>query len=289
MVDHADQDVIIWFDGKLMPSREFAMPFLTHSLHYGGFVFEGIRVYAGNIFKLRPHNERLLRGAGILGYDLPYSVEQIDAACRQVVEANGFKDCYLRPAAWRGHGVGLSATGIPPHVAVVPWVWPTYFTAEQRMRGVRLTWAEWRRPAPNTATTGAKASGLYQICSLAKKDAELSGYDDALMLDYRGYVAEATGSNVFFVIDGKLVTPIADCFLNGITRQTVIGLAREHGLEVIERHIQPEEIASASEVFLTGTAVEVTPVSEIGEWRYTPGEICRAMIDGYTLLTRQPS
>jgi branched-chain amino acid aminotransferase len=284
-----DPDTVIWLDGAYVPMSDFAMPFLTHAVHYGGFVFEGIRVYGGKIFKLRPHIDRLFAGARVMGFDLPYDRDDIEEACRLVVTKNGFTDCYLRPAAWRGHGVGLSATGIDAHAAVVPWIWPTYFTLEQRMKGVRLTHTKWRRPAPDTATTEAKVSGLYQICSLAKKDAETAGYDDALMLDYRGYVAEATGSNIFFVFVGELHTPIPDCFLNGITRQTVIGLAEEMGMRVVERHILPEEIAGASEVFLTGTAVEVTPISQIGDARFKPGTVCRELIERFAALIREPS
>ena len=285
--DYADRDGMIWFDGRLIPWRDANVHFLTHSLHYGSTVFEGVRAYDGQIFKLREHTKRLLEGARILGYTVPFSADVIDDACRQVLDANSLTDGYLRPAAWRGSDkVGLSPGGATVHVAIAAWEWPSYFSPEQRTKGIRLQRAQWRRPAPDTAPTRAKASGLYQICTMAKQQAEADGYDDALMLDYRGLVAEATGANIFLVIDGSLHTPVPDCFLDGITRRTIIGLARQAGIEVVERHIDPAELAQAEEIFLTGTAAEVTPVGEIEELKFAPGRITAAMIDGYAALTR---
>lgn len=289
MLDYADRDGVIWMDGEFVPWRQATLPFLTHSLHYGSAVYEGIRAYGGSIFKLREHNARLARSAEILGYEIPFSAAEIDAACREVLVRNDLSEGYIRPAAWRGTGVGLSPAGVGVRLAIAAWDWPSYFTPEQRMKGVRLSWSRWRRPAPDTAPTGAKASGLYQICTIAKHEAETSGFDDALMLDYRGLVAEATGANVFLVIGGQLHTPIPDCFLDGITRQTVIALAREAGIEVVERHISPDELRSASEVFLTGTAAEITPVARIGDLYFSPGSICRAMIDAYTAVAHTPA
>lgn len=285
--DYADRDGMIWFDGQLVPWRDANMHFLTHSLHYGSAVFEGVRAYGGLIFKLRDHTERLLRGARMLGYTIPYSADAIDAACISAMRANGLQDCYLRPAAWRGSDkVGLSPGGATVHVAVAVWDWPAYFSPERLANGIRLQHSQWRRPAPDTAPVHAKASGLYQICTMAKQRAEAEGYDDALMLDYRGLVAEATGANIFLVIDDRLHTPIPDCFLDGITRRTVIDLAGDAGIEVVERHIEPADLAHATEIFLTGTAAEIVPVGEIAELSFTPGAITREIASRYTKLTR---
>ena len=285
-VDFADRDGAIWMDGRLIPWRDANMHFLSHSLHYGSAVFEGVRAYGGRIFKLREHTERLIDGAAILGYRIPFDARQIDAACMQVLAANGLRDGYLRPAAWRGSDkVGLSPGGATVHVAVAAWEWPSYFSPEQRRIGIGLQHARWRRPSPDSAPTRAKASGLYQICTMAKQEAEAEGCDDALMLDYRGLIAEATGANIFLSIDGRLHTPIPDCFLDGITRRTVIELADRAGIDVVERHMEPSELALADEVFLTGTAAEITPVGKIGALRFKPGRITAAMIDGYASLT----
>lgn len=286
MPDYADLDGTIWFDGNLIPWREAQVHFLTHSLHYASTVFEGERAYGGHIFKLRAHTDRLFEGANILGYDIPFTRDEIDIACKAVLDANGLSDGYVRPAAWRGSDkLGLSPGGATVHVAIAAWAWPSYFSPEQRMKGVRLTHAPWRRPAPDTAPTRAKASGLYQICTMSKQQAESQGYDDALMLDYRGYVAEATGANLFLVIEDKLHTPTPDCFLDGITRQTVVDIAREKGIEVVQRHIFPDELARASEAFLTGTAAEITPIGEIGDVRFSPGRMCALVIHEYRRLT----
>lgn len=285
--DYADRDGVIWFDGKFVPWRHANIHFLTHSLHYGSAVFEGIRAYEGRIFKLTEHTERLIEGAKILGYTLPYSAATINEACQRVLKKSNLTDAYLRPAAWRGSDkVGLSPAGATVHVAIAAWTWPSYFSPEQKAKGIRLQHSKWRRPAPDTAPTRAKASGLYQICTMAKQQAEAEGFDDALMLDFRGLVAEATGANIFLTIDGELHTPIADCFLDGITRRTVIGLARAEGLKVVERYIDPSDLSLAEEVFLTGTAAEITPVGEIEGIFFKPGHITELLSQRYSELTR---
>lgn len=275
-------------DGKLVEWRNANVHVLTHGLHYASSVFEGERAYNGRIFKGTEHSKRLEFSATTLGMKLPYSTAELDAAKRLTLEKNGLTDAYLRPVAWRGSEMmGVSAQANTIHVAIAVWEWPSYFSAEAKMKGIRLTLSDWRRPSPDSAPVHAKAAGLYMICTLAKHKAEAAGYQDALMYDYRGYVAEATGANVFIAIDGKLHTPTADCFLNGITRQTAIELARRNGIEVIERHIQPEELAKGTEVFLTGTAAEITPVGEIGPHRFTPGQICKTMMDAYSAEVRK--
>ena len=251
-----DRDGFIWFDGKLVPWRDAKVHVLTHALHYASCVFEGERSYGGTIFKLTEHSERLVAGAKTLGFKIPFSVAEIDAACIETCKANGITDGYVRPVAWRGSEMmGVSAQKNTIHLGIATWPWPSYFSPEARMRGLRLMWSKWKRPDPATAPVTAKAAGLYMICTLSKHTAEDQGYDDALMLDWRGQVAECTGANIFFVFpDGKLHTPTADCFLNGITRRTVIDLARARGIEVVERAIMPDEIAKATEVFITGTS-----------------------------------
>ncbi|MCR6630050.1 MAG: branched-chain amino acid aminotransferase [Magnetospirillum sp.] len=277
-----DRDGFIWFDGETVPWRDAKVHVLTHGLHYGSCVFEGERVYGGKVFKLTEHSERLVKSGDILGMKVPYSVAQINAATDAIVKANGIVDGYVRPVAWRGaEMMGVSAQSSRIHVAIAVWTWPSYWAPEARMRGIRLNISQWRRPHPETAPTAAKAAGLYMICTMSKHKAESEGYEDSLMLDYRGQVAEATGANIFFVMDGELHTPLADCFLDGITRQTVIALARQRGVKVVERAIFPEEMARASECFLTGTAAEVTPVREIGSHSFTPGELTRALINDY--------
>jgi branched-chain amino acid aminotransferase len=290
LVPYDDRDGFIWMDGAMAPWRDAKVHVLTHALHYASCVFEGERVYDGRIFKLTEHSERLARSAEVLGFELPYDVRTIDQACRQVVAANGISDGYCRPLAWRGaEMMGVSAQHCRIHVAIAAWTWPAYFTPEARLRGIRMTRGLYARPAPNTAPTASKAAGLYMICTLSKHDAEAKGYDDALMLDYRGFLAEGTGANLFLVMDGKLHTPLPDCFLDGITRQTVIGLARGRGIEVIERYIEPKELADAQEVFLTGTAVEVTPVREIDEHQFQIGSITRQLVSDFDALTREPA
>jgi branched-chain amino acid aminotransferase len=266
----------------MVPWRDAKLHVLTHGLHYGSCVFEGERVYGGKIFKMTEHHARLHKSAEVLGFKLPFGVEEIDKAAMEVVEANGIVDGYVRPVAWRGSEMmGVSAQNNTIHVAIAAWEWPAYFSPEARLQGIRMTVSPWRRPAPDTAPTKSKAAGLYMICTLSKHQAEQKGYNDALMLDYRGQIAEATGANVFLVQDGVLHTPTPDCFLDGITRRTVIALAKERGLEVVERAIMPEELAKTQEVFLTGTAVEVTPVREIDDYRFTPGEITKSLLTAY--------
>ncbi|TVR97834.1 MAG: branched-chain amino acid aminotransferase [Rhodospirillales bacterium] len=282
-----DRDGLIWFNGDLVPWRDASVHVLTHALHYASSVFEGERVYGGSIFKLTEHSQRLADSARLLGFTLPCSVDDLDRATEAVCKANGIVDGYVRPIAWRGSEMmGVSAQATRINLAIATWPWPSYFAPEARLHGIRLKTAPWRRPAPDTAPVHAKAAGLYMICTLSKHAVEDQGYDDALMLDWRGRVAESTGANIFLVFgDGRLHTPVPDCFLNGITRQTVIALARERGIEVVERPITPNELANATEVFLTGTAAEVTPVGSIDDHRYTPGEITRTLIEDYTRLT----
>ncbi|MGE0151322.1 MAG: branched-chain amino acid aminotransferase [Reyranellaceae bacterium] len=274
-----DRDGLIWYDGKLVPWRDAKLHVLTHALHYASSVFEGERVYGGKVFKLREHSQRLIDSATLMGFKIPYSVEEIDRATEETVKASGIVDGYVRPVAWRGSEMmGVSAQNNKIHLAIAVWEWPSYFTPEARMQGIRLKISEWQRPAPNTAPVHAKAAGLYMICTLSKHKAESEGFDDALMLDWRGQVAEATGANVFFVMNGEIHTPKPDCFLDGITRRTVIDLAKNRQIKVIERAIMPEEMAKASECFLTGTAAEVTPVREIGPYKFTPGAVCKMLI-----------
>jgi branched-chain amino acid aminotransferase len=282
-----DRDGFIWFDGKLMPWRDAKVHVLTHGLHYGSCVFEGERVYGGKVFKLAEHSERLVLSGDTLGMKVPYTAAEIDAATNETVKANGIVDGYVRPVAWRGSEMmGVAAQANRIHVAIAVWSWPSYWSPEARMRGIRLNISEWKRPHPETAPTAAKAAGLYMICTMSKHKAEGLGFEDSLMLDWRGQVAEATGANVFFVFDGELHTPAPDCFLNGITRQTVIALAKQRGIKVVERAILPEEMAKASECFLTGTAAEVTPVREIGPHTFTPGALSQQLIADYEALVR---
>ncbi|MBZ6378695.1 branched-chain amino acid aminotransferase [Pacificimonas flava] len=269
-----DRDGWIWFDGDLVPWREASVHILTHAMHYASAVFEGQRSYNGRVFKLSEHNERLVNSAKILGFDIPWTREEIDDACNLVMEKNGLTNCYQRPIAWRGsEQMGVAAQATKPHLAIAVWEWGAYFGEEAIKKGLRLDISKWRRPAPYTAPTNAKASGLYMICTMAKHAAADRGYGDALMLDWRGQVAEATGANIFFLRDGKLHTPTPDCFLDGITRRTVMDLARRRGIEIEQRAIWPEELESFEQCFLTGTAAEVTPVSEIGPWSFDVGEV----------------
>ena len=290
LVPFDDRDGWIWYDGKLVAWREAKLHFLTHALHYGSGVFEGERCYGGEIFKLEEHTDRLIEGAGIIDFVIPYSAEQINDASREVVRANGLSDGYVRPMAWRGSDqMGVSAQNNKIHLAIAAWDWGSYFPMEERLKGLRLRFAEYRRPDPATAPCKAKAAGLYMICSIEKHRAERAGYADALMLDYRGRVAECTGANVFFIKDGVLHTPIADCFLDGITRRTVIALAKARGYEVVERIIMPDELGDFSECFITGTAAEVTPVSEVGDYRFTPGAISETLLKDYMRLVQPKS
>jgi len=274
---------LIWFDGELVATSEAKISVLTHALHYASCVFEGERAYGGEIYKGTEHSERLKRSAQMLDFEIPYSVAEIDAAKRLVLEKNNQKNAYVRPIAWRGsEQLGVSAQQNKIHLAVATWEWPSYFDPAQRLKGIRLDLAEYRRPDPKTAPCLAKAAGLYMICTISKHKAERKGYADAMMLDWQGRVAECTGANIFFIKDGKIHTPIADCFLSGITRATAIELAKKRGIEVIERRIMPEELASFSECFITGTAAEVTAVSEIGPWNFNPGGLTKQLMDDYS-------
>ncbi|CAA9521132.1 MAG: Branched-chain amino acid aminotransferase [uncultured Sphingomonas sp.] len=277
-----DRDGFIWFDGKLVPWREANVHILTHAMHYASSVFEGQRAYGGRIFKLREHSKRLRRSAELLGFDIPWSTEEIDAACGEVLEANGLTEAYLRPVSWRGsESMGVSPKGTKPHLAIAAWNWGKYYPPEKAAAGIRLDIAPWRRPAPYTAPVHSKAAGLYMIASLSKQQADARGFDDALMFDWRGQVAEATGANAFFVRDGVLHTPTPDCFLDGITRRTVIDLARKRGIPVEERAIWPEELESFEQFFITGSAAEVTPVQSAGPWRFEVGELSRQLARDY--------
>jgi len=277
-----DRDGWIWLDGELVPWRDARVHVLTHALHYASSVFEGQRAYNGVIFKLREHTERLRRSAELLGFELPWSVEQIENACKDVLKKNNFVDAYMRPVAWRGsESMGVAPGNTKPHLAIAAWEWGKYYDPRVSGDGIRLEIAPWRRPAPYTAPTESKASGLYMICTLSKQHAEQHGYNDALMLDWRGRVAETTGANVFFVRDGALHTPVPDCFLDGITRRTIMDLARKRGVEVNERAIWPEELESFEQMFLTGTAVEVTRVKSVGPWKFEVGDLTRQISKDY--------
>ncbi len=277
----------IWYNGEFVPWADAKVHVLTHGLHYASSVFEGERAYGGEIFKLTEHTERLHASGEILGFKISYSVAEIDAACIELLKRQGLKDAYVRPIAWRGSEMmGISAQMNRINLAIAIWQWPSYFKPEERLKGIRLDIAEYRRPDPRTAPCRSKAAGLYMICTLSKHRAEDRGYADAMMLDWRGQVAEATGANIFFVRDGKIHTPTPDCFLDGITRRTVIGLARKRGLEVIERVIMPEELDGFEQCFLTGTAAEVTPVAEIGPHSFTVGEITRTMMTDYMAMVQ---
>ncbi len=281
------RDGFIWLDGQMVPWADAKLHLLSHALHYGSAVFEGERLYDGEIFKLTEHSERLHKSAEILDFKVPYSVAEIDAACREVVAAHGLVNGYVRPIAWRGsEQMGVSAQNNSIHLAIAAWEWGSYFDPAARLKGIRMKFAKYRRPDPATAPVKSKAAGLYMICTIEKHAAEREGYADALMLDWRGYIAEGTGANIFLIKDGVLHTPTPDCFLDGITRRTVIDLAKKRGYEVVERHIKPEELADFTECFITGTAAEVTPVSEIGEYRFQVGDITTTLMEDYLNLVQ---
>ncbi|MDD9900047.1 MAG: branched-chain amino acid aminotransferase [Alphaproteobacteria bacterium] len=287
LVPYCDRDGQIWLNGNFVPWRDAKVHFLSHALHYGSGVFEGIRSYDGMIFKLEEHNRRLLDGCKIMDLKCPYSLEEINAACVDTLKTNNITDGYLRPLIWRGsEQMGVSAQKTTINLAVAAWEWPNYFSAEAREKGISLKISSWRRPPPDCAPVHAKACGLYMICTLSKHEAEAAGYNDALMLDYRGQVAELTGANFFMVKDGDLHTPTADCFLDGITRRTVIALAKENGINVIERTIMPDEIKTADECFATGTAAEVTPIGKIDTVEYPVGPVTRLLREKYEALVR---
>jgi branched-chain amino acid aminotransferase len=287
LVPFDDRDGWIWFDGALVPWRDAKLHVLTHGLHYASAVFEGERAYGGNIFRLRDHTARLLNSGRILGFEIPYTADQIDAACNETLKANGLTEAYVRPIAWRGSEMlAVSAQHTKIHLAIAVWQWPSYF-GDDRMAGIRLGMGAWKRPSPETAPTAAKATGLYMIGTLSKHKAESEGFADALLLDWRGLVSEATGANIFFVFDGELHTPTPDCFLDGITRRSVMALAKNRQMKVVERPIRPDEMARSTEVFLAGTAAEVTPVREIDGRTFTPGRISETLMKDYAALVQK--
>jgi branched-chain amino acid aminotransferase len=282
LIPFHDRDGWIWYNGKMVPWREANLHMLSHGLHYASAVFEGERSYGGKIFKLREHTDRLIASGRMLDFEIPYSADEIDAASNAVIKANNLGDGYVRPIAWRGSEMmGVSAQNAKINLAIAAWDWGSYFDPKERLRGIRMGIATYRRPDPATIPCKAKATGLYMICTLEKHRAERAGLADALMYDYRGHVAECTGANIFFSKDGALHTPTPDCFLDGITRRTVIGLAKKRGMTVNERTIMPDELGSFNECFIVGTAAEVTPVREIGPHFYQPGRVCETLLTDY--------
>jgi branched-chain amino acid aminotransferase len=283
-----DRDGHIWMDGKMIPWREANVHILTHAMHYASSVFEGERAYNGKIFKSREHSERLQRSAKMIDFEVPYTVDELEAAKAEVLAASGLQDAYVRAIAWRGAGedMGVASSRNPVRVAIAAWEWGAYY-GDAKMKGAKLDISKWKRPSPETIPSHAKAAGLYMICTMSKHAAEAKGCSDAMMYDYRGYVAEATGANIFFVKDGEVHTPDPDCFLNGITRQTVIGMLKERGITVHERHIMPEELASFEQCWLTGTAAEVTPVGQIGDYTFEVGALTREIAESYEKLVRE--
>ena len=285
-MNYADLKGFIFYDGNIVEWSEAKLHVLSHGLHYASSVFEGERSYNKKVFKEEEHTNRLIHSAKSLGFDLPYNSDEIMNIRKMVIDANNISDGYIRPVAWRGSEMmGISAQSNTIHFALAAWEWPSYFSPEAKFKGIKLNISKWKRPDPSTAPVNTKAAGLYMICTLSKHEAESQGYDDSLMLDYRGYVAEATGANIFFVKDEELHTPIADCFLDGITRQTIITIARENGIRVHEKRIKLEDLKQYNECFVTGTAAEVTPVNQIDEFLFTPGVICKDLIKKYSLLT----
>ncbi len=282
-----DRDGVIWLNGRLVAWRDARVHVLSHALHYASSVFEGERAYGGEIFQLTAHTERLHGSAKTLGFELPYTVAEIDTACRETLAVANLEDAYVRPIAWRGSEMmGVSAQTTRINLAIAVWEWPAYFTPEARLKGIRLDWAIYRRPDPKTAPVHAKAAGLYMICTLSKHAAEAKGYNDALMLDWRGQLAETTGANIFLVRGDELHTPTPDCFLDGITRKAVIGLARQRGLQVVERVIMPQELADFGEMFITGTAAEVTPIAEVSGQQFQVGEVTQTLMADYDALVQ---
>lgn len=287
LIPFDDRDGFIWFDGEIVPWRDARVHVLSHGLHYGSAVFEGERSYDGVIFKSTEHSQRFRRSAELLDFEIPYSVAELDRAKALIIEKNGQPDAYVRPVAWRGSEMmAVAAQQSKIHVAIASWVWPSMFDIATKMKGIKLDIAQYRRPDPATAPSSSKAAGLYMICTISKHQAEKKGYADALMYDWQGRVAECTGANVFFTRDGSIHTPTADCFLDGITRRTAIELAKRRGIEVIERRIMPDELATFNECFITGTAAEITPVAEIGPYKFTPGNLSRTLIEDYSAEVR---
>jgi branched-chain amino acid aminotransferase len=282
-----DRDGHIWMDGKMVPWRDANVHILTHAMHYASSVFEGERAYNGKIFKSREHSQRLKASAEMIDFEIPYTLDQLDAAKAEVLAASGLKDAYVRPIAWRGAGedMGVASQKNPVRLAIAAWEWGAYY-GDAKTRGAKLDISKWKRPSPETIPCHAKAAGLYMICTMSKHAAEAKGCSDAMMFDHRGYVAEATGANIFFVKNGEVHTPDPDCFLNGITRQTVIGMLREKGITVHERHIMPEELEGFEQCWLTGTAAEVTPVGQIGDYTFEVGAMTRDIAESYEKLVR---
>jgi len=283
-----DRDGKIWMDGALVDWRDANVHILTHAMHYASSVFEGERAYNGKIFKSRLHSERLHNSARLIDFEIPWTVDEIEAAKMQVLKANGYSDAYVRAIAWRGAGqdMGVASARNPVRLAIAAWEWGAYY-GDAKTKGAKLDISKWKRPSPETIPCDAKAAGLYMICTMSKHAAEAKGCSDAMMFDYRGYVAEATGANIFFVKDGEVHTPIADCFLNGLTRQTVIGMLNERQIKVHERHIMPDELESFEQCWLTGTAAEVTPVGQIGDFKFDVGALAREIASGYEKLVRE--
>jgi branched-chain amino acid aminotransferase len=288
MAGYDDRDGKIWMDGALIDWRDANVHILTHAMHYASSVFEGERAYNGKIFKSRAHSARLIQSGKLIDFDIPYSIDEIEAAKQSALEANGLTDAYVRAVSWRGAGedMGVASARNPVHLAVAVWSWGNYY-GDAKMKGAKLDIAKWRRPDPATAPSQAKAAGLYMIATMSKHSAEAKGCSDAMMFDYRGYIAEATGANIFFVKDGEVHTPIPDSFLNGLTRQTVIDMLKQRGISVNERHIMPEELESFEQCWLTGTAAEVTPVGQIGDYNFDVGALTREISDGYEKLVRE--
>ncbi len=287
MAGYDNREGFIWMDGALVPWRDATTHVLSHALHYASSVFEGERCYNGKIFKGHEHSLRLLESGNLLDMPIPWTAEQIDEAKDAVLKANNLTDAYIRAVAWRGAGedMGVAARRNPVRLAVAAWEWGAYY-GDAKMQGAKLDIAKWKRPSPDTIPTAAKAAGLYMICTMSKHAAEEKGCSDALFFDYRGYVAEATGANVFFVKDGEVHTPIPDAILNGITRQTVIQMLHDMGITVHERHIMPEELSGFQQCWLTGTAAEVTPVGQIGDWHFQVGQLTRDVAAAYEKLVR---
>jgi branched-chain amino acid aminotransferase len=283
-----DRDGQIWLDGKLIPWRDANVHLLTHAMHYASAVFEGERAYNGKIFKSRLHSERLIKSGNYIDVPVPYTVDEIEAAKYEVLKANGLTDAYVRALVWRGSGpdMGVASRNNPVHMAVATWEWGAYY-GDAKTKGAKLDISKWKRPSPETIPCFAKASGLYMICTMAKHQAENKGCSDAMMFDHRGYVAEATGANLFFVKDGEVHTPKPDCFLNGLTRQTVIDMLAEKHIKTHVRHIMPEELEGFQQCWLTGTAAEVTPVGQIGDYNFEVGAMARDISDSYEKLVRE--
>ncbi len=282
-----DRDGVIWLDGNLVPWREANVHILSHALHYASSVFEGERCYNGKIFKGVEHSQRLRRSGELLDMEIPWTVEQIEKAKYDMLAANGWTDAYVRAIAFRGAGedMGVSSARNPVRLAVAGWEWGAYY-GDAKMKGAKLDIAKWKRPSPETIPTAAKAAGLYMICTMSKHAAEAKGCSDAMFFDYRGYVAEATGANIFFVKDGEVHTPNPDAILNGITRQTVIGMLKDRQITVHERYILPEELEGFEQCWLTGTAAEVTPVGQIGDYNFEVGALTRDIAAAYETLVR---